>query len=49
MDTDEEEDAHEPTAALGSLLSIALSSLTGKHLHDNISGGLFTPLISKLS
>ena len=33
----------EPATALGSLLSVALSSLAGKHLHDSISGGSFAP------
>ena len=32
-----------PVTALMSLLSVALSSVAGKQLHLNISGGIVTP------
>ena len=38
----------EPATALMSLLSVALSSVTGKHMHDSILGGIFTPLKFKI-
>ena len=38
----------EPAAALGSLLSVALSSTTGKQLHPSISGGILCPLNFKI-
>ena len=38
----------EPATALGSLLSVALSSTVGKQFHLTISGGFFTPLKFKI-
>ena len=38
----------EPAMALGSLLSVALSSTAGKQFHFTISGGFFYPLKFKI-